>query len=232
MRAEELAMEDCTLGVEVRRAWSETEMVCSFGGSTFPGTPDGMFESWDGTLTCVQVVRVPLVFGQTLATMQSTLAHTVLTKVVKSQGWLRATHVVPNDFIIFCWLPFPVASAVAELAQATIQQVRELDPRFSLRLRVPAQVNALFPALFACNHDVETQKTRGYSWSDVATYSGSDAEVGEDEECVWDITWGWDEDLSFTRDEQQDGGAAEEEAEADDEELDWGWDITWDWGSA
>ena len=37
--------------------------------------------------------------------MHETLMHTVLTKVVKSQQWLRATHIVPQDFIIFAWLP-------------------------------------------------------------------------------------------------------------------------------
>ena len=35
-------------------------MVCSFAGGEIPGTPDGMFETSDGTLHCVQVVRVPV----------------------------------------------------------------------------------------------------------------------------------------------------------------------------
>ena len=56
-------MADCCLGLEIRRTWSEQELVRSFGGRMPPGTPDGMFETWDGTLTCVQVVRVPLVSG-------------------------------------------------------------------------------------------------------------------------------------------------------------------------
>jgi len=68
-------MADCTQGVEVRRTWSEREMVRSFGGQISPGTPDGMFESWDGTLTCVQVVRVPLTTELSLEGVQETLRH-------------------------------------------------------------------------------------------------------------------------------------------------------------
>lgn len=195
MRAEELALMDCTIGVEVRRTWSEKQMVCSFDGCIFPGTPDGMFEDWDAALTCVQVVRVPLVNASSLTTMQETLATTILTKVVKSQQWLRASHVAPNEFIIFCWLPFPIPESVAEFADGAMKHVQLLDHRFSLRLRVPAHADSLFPALFACNQDAVAKKARSIAWSDVATYTGSDVESDDDDECTWDITWGWDEDL-------------------------------------
>jgi len=231
LRAEELALQDCTQGVEVRRVWSEKEMVCSFDGRHFPGTPDGMFEAWDGALTCVQVVRVPLVAGLSLGCMQETLAQTVLTKVVKSQQWLRASHVVPQDFVIFCWLPFRVAPEVVEHAEALVRQVQQLDPRFSLRLRVPADPGALFPALFACNHDIEVQRSRGYGWSDVCTYGTSDAE-DEDEECPWDITWGWE--LEWGPDAEHAGQeqvavAVDECGSEACEDVEWEWDITWAW---
>jgi len=230
VRAEELALEDCARGLEVRRTWSECEMVRSFDGRLFPGTPDGMFETWDGALTCVQVVRVPLVAELSVAGMQQTLAHTVLVKVVKSQQWLRASHFAPKDFVIFCWLPFCVPSEVALHAEEKMQQVREVDPRFSLRLRVPAEPGALFPARFASNHDVEAQRARGgYSWSDVATYNPSDTALEEEEEegCEWDITWGWEDDWCAAAEGQ--ASEAEEAGQEHDEEADFEWDITWDW---
>lgn len=192
MRAEELAINDCSLGVEVRRTWSETEMVRSFNGGHIPGTPDGMFESWEGALTCVQVVRVPLVRELDADGMYETLAQTIITKVVKSQQWLHATSVTPGDFIIFCWLPFAVSDAVAVRAHALMEDVRSLDPRFSLRLRVPSEPHSLFPVLFACNHDVKVQRERGHTWSDVATYSGSDQASDEAEDIVWGDLWSLD----------------------------------------
>mmetsp|Transcript_57901 Transcript_57901/g.161590 ORF Transcript_57901/g.161590 Transcript_57901/m.161590 type:complete len:230 (+) Transcript_57901:345-1034(+) len=197
-------------------------MVRSIDGRHFPGTPDGMFETWDGALTCVQVVRVPLVSELSQVDMRETLVQTVLTKVVKSQMWLRASHVVPEDFVIFCWLPFPVPDAVAEHARASMLRVRELDPRFSLRLRVPADADALFPALFACNHDVQLQKAKGYSWSDVAT-AGSEAQSDDEEDIDFDITWAWDADFSATAVDQwcracpgeESSGEAESASEAE-----------------
>jgi len=190
-------MAECTQGVEVRRMWSELEMVRSFGGCMIPGTPDGMFEDWDGALTCVQVVRVPLVAGLSPECMQEVLAQTILTKVVKSQQWLRVCQATPCDFVIFCWLPFEIPDDVGESAEVLMQRVRELDPRFSLRLRVPAQAGALFPALFAHTGPSRKGGSRGRSLaeSDVSTYTGSSD--GEDEElegCPWDITWAWEAD--------------------------------------
>lgn len=185
-------MEECTRGVEIRRMWSEQEMVCAFGGHMFPGTPDGMFEAWDGTLTCVQVVRVPLTQEMCQEDMQAALAQTVITKVVKSQHWLRATHVTPFDFVVFCWLPFTVSEAVVDSAEVLMQRIQKQDPRFSLQLRVPAAAGALFPALFACN--AFHSRSKSYSESDVSTYSGED-ESDDDEIYAWDITWEWDSDL-------------------------------------
>lgn len=200
VRAEELALEDCMLGVEIRRIWSERELVCCFDGRHLPGTPDGMFESWDGALTCVQVVRVPLRIELSLSDMEETLSNTVLIKVVKSQSWLRAAQIVPHDFVIFCWLPFLVAPELLCHAASLMTRVRTYDPRFSLRLRVPAQPDALFPVLFACNQDL--QRSGSVSWSDVATYTSSDSQSnGDEEECMWDITWSWDEELTFVADE-------------------------------
>lgn len=230
-------MAECTLGVEVRRTWSETEMVCSFGGRHFPGTPDGMFESWEGELTCVQVVRVPLVSQMSVSDMQDTLAGTVLVKVVKSQAWLRATHTVLSDFIIFCWLPFPIPSAVAEHVNEMMSRVHKLDPRFSLRLRVPAKPGALFPTLFAqqmITHDSGPDSKRSWSTltvseSDVSTYTGDDSSDDE-EEPAWDITWGWE--LDFGASEEVEAGPALPGSEAegtDDEEFACEWDITWIW---
>jgi len=196
LRAEELAMEDCTLGVEVRRTWTEKEMVRAFDGRMFSGTPDGMFEDWNGSLTCVQVVRVPLISESSLNDMQETLVLTLLTKIVKSQQWLKASHFEPSDFIIFCWLPFSIPMEVAKHAETVMEHIRQLDPRFSLRLRVPADSNSLFPAMFAYNHSVDAQRARSFDWSDVATYTGSEVESEEDDACVWDITWAWEDDWS------------------------------------
>lgn len=194
LRAEELALEDCSLGVEIRRIWAETEMVRSFNGGHIPGTPDGMFESWDGALTCVQVVRVPLVRELDADGMYEVLAQTIITKVVKSQQWLQATSVTLGDFIIFCWLPFAVSDAVAVRAHTLMEEVRTMDPRFSLRMRVPAEANSLFPTLFASNHDLLVQRRRGHSWCEVTTYCGSDDTSDREADIVWGDMWASDEE--------------------------------------
>lgn len=197
LRAEELALQECTLGVEVRRTWSETEMVRSFGGQVTPGTPDGMFEDWSGALTCVQVVRVPLAACFDAQRMEQTLAQTLLTKVVKSQQWLSFTRAMPRDFVIFCWLPFVVPDRVADAAEVLMERIRRLDARFSLRLRVPAAPGTLFPALFASNHD-RIRKCRSFTESDVSSYEETEAGdvAEEDTPPDWDITWAWDDCLA------------------------------------
>lgn len=197
LKAEELAMQDCALGVEVRRTWAEQEMVRSFGGQMSPGTPDGMFESWDGDLTCVQVVRVPLVVNADICSMQDTLVQTILTKVVKSQSWLRLTQAMPRDFVIFCWLPFAVPEDVVEYAELLMERVRTIDHRFSLRLRIPAEPTSIFPALFASNHEARVKtRSRSLTETDVTSYTESDASPDSDGGCDWDITWTWDFDVS------------------------------------
>jgi len=253
-RSEELALAECMRGMEVRRVWSEQAMVCTFGGHMLPGTPDGMFESWDGALICVQVVRVPFVAGMSPELMQEVLAQTLLTKVVKSQQWLRACRTVPQDFIIFCWLPFTIPDCVAEGAELLMQRVRELDPRFSHRLRVPAQPGALFPAQFAhvgASHKSEP-RSKSVSESDVCVFSTAYSDSDdEDEECAWDITWAWDSELcgfgspspSSTEessgldvleecesaDERDDLETPEVGEEVGEEEFEFEWDITWEW---
>lgn len=192
LRAEEMAMDDCCLGLEVRRTWSEQELVRSFGGQMPPGTPDGMFETWDGTLTCVQVVRVPLVKGTEIASLQHTLTQTILCKIVKSQTWLRFSSVSPHEFIIFCWLPFGVPDAVMAQVDTLMSRVRLIDHRFVARLRLPAEPGMIFPALFACNHDVSSTRSRSLSESDLSTFVECEGCGIEEEFCEWDITWDWE----------------------------------------
>mmetsp|Transcript_71783 Transcript_71783/g.186405 ORF Transcript_71783/g.186405 Transcript_71783/m.186405 type:complete len:394 (+) Transcript_71783:130-1311(+) len=234
LRAEELAVAECARGVDVRRTWSEQEMVRSFGGQIFPGTPDGVFESWEGALTCVQVVRVPVVADMSPLEMQETLNHTVLVKIVKSQQWLRACNVVPQDFVIFGWLPFMIPDEVVESGQALMQRVQQLDARFSLRLAVPTEPGALFPALFA--HGAQSRKaqsdsrSRCISESDVSAYTGLDDESEEQEEaCTWDITWAWESDLICLGASDAEGSGAG--GSDDDDEVNIEWDITWGWQS-
>jgi len=121
--SEEQAMAECMRGLDIRRTWTEKAMVRSFGGSLFPGTPDGMFETWEGKLTCVQVVRVPITKNMGIEEMQTVLSGTVLSKVVKSQTWLRSTSSNPTDFVIFCWLPFTIPAFVAERADELMRRV-------------------------------------------------------------------------------------------------------------
>lgn len=228
LRAEEQALAECTVGQDVRRVWSETEMVRSFGGQMSPGTPDGMFETWDGALTCVQVVRVPLAADSSVADMQEILAQTVLTKVVKSQQWLRMSHSSPEDFVIFCWLPFAIVGEVQAHAQDLMSRIQLVDPRFSLRLRTPTDTSALFPALFAHHRDGYVPKS--VTETDVSTFRGSEQDSDDEDEgpYMWDITWGWEQDVTVALEGQQtDQGHVEEELEEDDEP--WDWDITWDW---
>lgn len=237
MRSEELAVAECARGVEVRRTWSEQEMVRSFGGHMFPGTPDGVFESWDGELTCVQVVRVPIVSGMSPESMQETLAQTVLVKVIKSQHWLHACNVVPHDFVIFCWLPFTVPDIVAEKTYELMRHVQSLDPRFSLRLRVPAEPGDLFPSRFAAHvgelgAEKRCRAVRGLS--DVSTFTGNETDSEDDEPCTWDITWDWDcsEPSMPTSKERLSEVDGSEGHSHDDSEVEMEWDITWEWQCA
>lgn len=127
--------------------------------------------------------------------MQAILANTILGKVVKSQQWLRAAHVRPSDFVIFCWLPYAVPDIVGKSATELMQRINGLDPRFSLKLHVPPEAGALFPALFA--YPGQSRKAeagnRHFLESDVSTYSG-EAESDEETELLWDLTWTWESD--------------------------------------
>lgn len=192
-------MEECMQGIEIRRTWSEKEMVCAFGGQMFAGTPDGMFEAWDGALTCVQVVRVPLTREMNPNDLEAALALTVVTKTVKSQQWLRATHATPADFIIFCWLPFTIPDVVADSADALMQRITAQDPRFSLRIRVPCEPGGLFPALFA-SPGQSRRACKRFSESDVSTFSGEE-QSDEEDDVAWDITWAWDSDWEGSNEE-------------------------------
>lgn len=223
--AERLALEECTWGVDVRRTWSEREMVRTWDGRIIPGTPDGMFESWDGALTCVQVVRVPLAIDMNEGVMQETLAQTLLRKVVKSQHWLCTSHVVPHDFILFCWLPFDIPEVVMECALALMDRVRDLDPRFSMRLRTPADRDALFPPLFA---HTSAKDRRSVTESDVSTYTGEASTSDDDDTCEWDITWAWEEDWSPSSLET--GACVDGEEVGSEGESECEWDIAWGCG--
>merc|ERR1712157_575636 len=66
---------------------------------------------------------------------------------------------------------------------ALMQRLRALDPRFSLRLRTPADASVLFPPHFACNHELRAKTARSFSESDVSSFSGSLEESDEDEAC-------------------------------------------------
>merc|ERR1712187_967354 len=149
MEAERLAMEDCMRGVDVRREWSETEMVRSFAGGMLPGTPDGMYEDWNGNLSCVQVVRVPITPCMSFGQIEELLYQTVLVKVWKSQTWMEAMHCLPHEFIIFCWLPFQPPGGTGDKAQMFVERLRGEGWPFRFRCKLPSNPSELFPAKFA-----------------------------------------------------------------------------------
>jgi hypothetical protein len=190
LRAEELALEDVIGGRDVRRTWTEAELVRSFAGQLTPGTPDGMVELWDESVTCIQVVRAPLLRSMTVEDMKTTLAQTVVAKVVKSQAWLRHSQVMPHEFVIFAWLPFSPDGAVLAHAEALIARVRnEKDSRFTLRLRIPEDVEALFPVLFGISGSPR-QKT--FSEDDV---SPAELLSEDDDSDDFDLGLYWDMDF-------------------------------------
>jgi hypothetical protein len=153
-KAEARAMGECTLGLEVKRTWYENEMVCHLGGRVMPGTPDGAWESGDGTLTCVQVVRVPIVAEFTEEKLCTTLITTISRKTYKSKVWLDVSNFDPEDFIIFCWLPFEIPESVVRRAEQTV------NPRFTLKMRVPPKKDDVFPKLFALHQKTASRRRR------------------------------------------------------------------------
>mmetsp|Transcript_11802 Transcript_11802/g.16910 ORF Transcript_11802/g.16910 Transcript_11802/m.16910 type:complete len:165 (+) Transcript_11802:87-581(+) len=146
-------MEICMQDLAVARTWTEQEMVCSFAGGEVPGTPDGMFETDNGDLHCVQVVRVPVLTTMTGRQMSDRLYDTVLVKIVKSQAWMQSTKIVPCSFAIFCWLlpSLPARNLVVAVQKARdlVKKVRGQGWPFVLKLAVAAEPTAMFPARFA-----------------------------------------------------------------------------------
>lgn len=191
LRAEELAIEHCKQGVAVCKEWSEGQMVTNFSGGEVPGTPDGMFEDTQGLITCVQVVRVPLLPAMDADEVADTLYNTVLTKVVKSQTWIKSTAIVPYDFVIFCWLP-PVGSFKACMepsegmlwVEALMWNVRSGGWPFSLMVMVPDEPEALFPSHFGKRHEGRVMKD---FWSQLSfVFNPADVEI-DDEPMEWDL---------------------------------------------
>jgi len=191
-RAEQLAMQECMSGLHVRCEWSEQQMVKTFGGSMVPGTPDGMFEEWNGDLTCVQVVRVPITSNMTHEAQEDVIYHTVLDKLVKSQQWMKATRTVPHEFVIFCWCqgwPETTGDRVQEL----IEQVRKEGWPFMLKLMVPTEPGELFHVKFAYQRagreggELSQSKVRSgkYSELDLSTYDPEDFVSSDDEAPDW-----------------------------------------------
>merc|ERR1711862_217981 len=77
--------------------------------------------------------------------MEDTMYNTVLTKLVKSQTWMKSTHIVPHDFIIFCWLPDCCPEGCGDSVQALVERVRSDGWSFYLKLMVPTEPGPFFP---------------------------------------------------------------------------------------
>jgi hypothetical protein len=182
-------MEECTKNVEVGKMWSEQDMVYSFGGGEIPGTPDGMFEDTAGRLTCVQVVRVPVLADMSSSVLADRMLETVLTKVLKSQAWMKATRIVPDDFVVFCWLlplgrPRDLAVALRH-SRSLIKRVRSGGWPFSLHVTVPDEPEKLFPSQFA-RHWRNGHRMKMPNMADIVAFRPSDFEE-EEEPSQWDI---------------------------------------------
>lgn len=216
MRAEALAMEECMRGAGVCRTWSEQEMLCSFGGKEVPGTPDFMYEDAHGVLTCGQVVRVPILPGMTRTLISETIYCTVLAKLVKSQVWMKSCYIVPQEFIIFLWLPFIIHRRRKRLAEALASQVQSEGWPFHLRFAVPEDSEALFPSMFAlcCK-----ARSRRFSEADLAHFDPQDFE--EEEEAVqWDIfAFEEGEDSENSEEFEENMGRADEYETSDPDDL-------------
>lgn len=193
VRAEQVAMQECMRGLEdqVRREWAEQELVRTFGGSMGPGTPDGMFDLHTGDLYCVQVVRVPLTLNMTTKEQEQVLRQTVLDKLVKSQMWMKASQTMPHEFIIFCWCQHWPKTA-GNIVQDLIDRVRSDGWPFKLRLMVPTDPGALFPAKFAYQCAGQeggcmSKSHKGkYTESDLSTYDPSDF-LSDEDPIIWNL---------------------------------------------
>lgn len=158
VRAEQLAMEQCKHGISVKKELFETDLVTTWSGSMIPGTPDGGFWDADDLLWLVQVVRVPLRPEMSCDEVVDVLFETVLTKMVKSQAWMKQTCTLPHVFIIFCWLPPVGAYEVCLEAlqnsdallwlEALLLNVQSGGWPFRLQVEVPGDPGGIFPAGF------------------------------------------------------------------------------------
>eukprot|EP00438_Fugacium_kawagutii_P033138 Skav227541 [mRNA] locus=scaffold2241:65831:82860:- [translate_table: standard] len=191
--AEELAMEVCKVGFEVAVELMETELVFSSCGHLVSGTPDGGFRDQEGLLRLVQVVRVPLLPEMDEDEVADVLYDTVLTKVVKSQLWMKETAILPHDFMIFCWLP-PVGAYKACLedtdallwTDALMWNLREGGWPFSLVIQVPQEPGKLFPKNFGARHLGKVKKD--YATQVSYFLNAADFEDDDDEAFVsWDL---------------------------------------------
>lgn len=214
VRAEELAMHECQKGYVVERELTETEMVTTSCGSLIPGTPDGGFINSEGKLRLVQVVRVPLLPEMSADTVGDTLYETVLTKVVKSQMWMKEMCTFSytrqrngalkacieayghelQEFIIFCWLP--AVGAYREClrqsdsllwSEALIANVRSGGWPFALKMMVPAERDNLFPESFGLRNERRTKKNL---FNDLCYFLNCTSFCEEDDEDTlmqWDL---------------------------------------------
>lgn len=209
VRAEELAMEKCMQDCHVQRRWSEQQMVVTFGGGEVAGTPDGMFEDADGSLFCVQVVRMPVLPEMIFQTMAAQIYEVVLTKLVKSMQWMKYTRIVPRDFVIFCWF-LPLLrkrdlAAALQRPRALIKRVRGDGWPFSLRLAVAEQPDMLFPLKFA--HEQPMRSRREVRFSEADLSSRPDFEIDDDDPFEWDL---FAFEFEAGEDEVEPGGDSEE----------------------
>lgn len=121
------------------------------------------------------------------------LYDTVLTKIVKSQMWMKATRTIPDEFVIFCWLP-PVGAYQACLKQseaflwteALIENVRLGGWPFRLKVMVPLDPGSIFPTQFGLNNDKRDKKHHA---NDICYFvNANDFEEAEDEEHIeWNL---------------------------------------------
>lgn len=222
IRAERYALCRCMRDAEVGQVWSEQDMVFSFGGCMVPGTPDGMFEDVTGgtaRLKCVQVVRMPLHPLRTPARAVSRIVFdTVLTKVVKSMHFMRSTKVLPEDFVIFCWLHpgMRAAGLVAGLARARrlIRRVRKEGWPFSLRVALAGEELQIFPEHFASSGRDRAACT------ELLAFRAEDFESDEEDDFYLPDIFEEDSESDWTERESNDGGNEEESMEEEEEEED------------
>merc|ERR1719433_2080907 len=143
----------------------------------------------------------------TIEQQQQVLRQTVLDKLVKSQMWMKSSQIMPHEFIIFCWCQY-WPNAAGGIAQDLIEHVRNDGWPFKLRLMVPTDPGALFPARFAyqragqeggCISKLHQGK---YTETDLSTYDPTDFESDEDP-MEWNL-FDDDENVSSIEEESDD----------------------------